>query len=180
MRLVDKRERLTRRDLMRYGAATTGAALVVAGATVASPTGAWAAEAKAISGEQMATLIQMARDIYPHDRFSDALYAAAVAGFDEEAAGDPAAKDALVAGLASLDAAAAAKGADRYVDLGWEADRTAILMDMQGDGFFQKVRGGLVVSLYNQEAVWTKVGYEGESYSKGGYLERGFNDVNWL
>jgi hypothetical protein len=37
-----------------------------------------------------------------------------------------------------------------------------------------------VVSLYNQPAVWSLLGYEGSSYEKGGYLNRGFDDVNWL
>jgi len=37
-----------------------------------------------------------------------------------------------------------------------------------------------VVSLYNQHDVWTKLGYEGPSWEKGGYLERGFNDIDWL
>ena len=172
--------RLNRRDLLRTGAATMGAALIVTGATLTCPTGAWAVEAKALSPEGMATLIQMARDTYPHDGFADALYAAAIAGFDEEAAGDSEARAALEAGLADLDAAAAGKGAERYIDLPWEGDRAAILQAMASSAFFQKVRGGLVVSLYNQPEVWKRVGYEGESVSKGGYIDRGFNDINWL
>ena len=28
--------------------------------------------------------------------------------------------------------------------------------------------------------LWPLFGYEGESYSKGGYLEHGFNDIDWL
>ncbi|TIM17407.1 MAG: gluconate 2-dehydrogenase subunit 3 family protein, partial [Mesorhizobium sp.] len=46
--------------------------------------------------------------------------------------------------------------------------------------FFQAIRGGLVVSLYNQKEVWPIFGYEGESYSKGGYIARGFDDIEWL
>ena len=40
--------------------------------------------------------------------------------------------------------------------------------------------GGLVTGLYNQKEVWPLFGYEGESYSKGGYIDRGFDDIAWL
>ena len=46
--------------------------------------------------------------------------------------------------------------------------------------FFQKVRGDLVVSLYNQKEVWPKFGYEGSSAEHGGYIKRGFADIDWL
>ena len=42
------------------------------------------------------------------------------------------------------------------------------------------VRGGLIGGLYNQKAVWPIFGYEGASYEEGGYMDRGFNDINWL
>ncbi|TIW51355.1 MAG: gluconate 2-dehydrogenase subunit 3 family protein, partial [Mesorhizobium sp.] len=54
------------------------------------------------------------------------------------------------------------------------------LKDIESSPFFQTVRSGLVVSLYNQKDVWPIFGYEGESFSKGGYIERGFNDIEWL
>ena len=44
----------------------------------------------------------------------------------------------------------------------------------------QAVRGDLVVSFYNQKELWPHFGYEGESYSKGGYIARGFDDIEWL
>jgi hypothetical protein len=37
-----------------------------------------------------------------------------------------------------------------------------------------------VVSLYNQKDLWTKFGYEGSSADKGGYINRGFNDIDWV
>ena len=46
--------------------------------------------------------------------------------------------------------------------------------------FVQKVRGGLMTGLYNNKEVWPVFGYEGESASKGGYIDRGFNDLDWL
>jgi hypothetical protein len=34
--------------------------------------------------------------------------------------------------------------------------------------------------LYSTPLAYTYFGYEGEAFSKGGYLQRGFNDLRWL
>ena len=56
----------------------------------------------------------------------------------------------------------------------------ALLRTIDSGPFFQKVRGDLVTGIYNNPEVWPLFGYEGESYSKGGYIERGFDDIEWL
>lgn len=165
---------LTRRALLSRTVAA--GALAVAGAGfIAAPDAAWAVEVTAISEHEMATLLQMARDIYPHDRVGDRFYAIAIKGYDT-AENQP-----MVAeGIAALDAAAQAAGHDDYVSIGWEQDRVAILRGMEDSAFFQTVRGGLVTGLYNQKEVWPIFGYEGESFSQGGYIYRGFDDIDWL
>ncbi|HYP58007.1 MAG TPA: Twin-arginine translocation pathway signal, partial [Beijerinckia sp.] len=67
-----------------------------------------------------------------------------------------------------------------YADIGWEGPRVAILQEIESGAFFQKVQSGLIVDLYNQKEIWPLFGYEGESASKGGYINRGFNDLAWL
>ncbi|RJL08610.1 Twin-arginine translocation pathway signal [Paracoccus siganidrum] len=165
---------LTRRALMSR--AVAAGALAVAGAGfIAAPDAAWAVEVTAISEHEMATLLQMARDIYPHDRVGDRFYAIAVKAYDSEE------QKALVAeGVAALDAAARAAGFDSYLAAGWEAERVEILRRIEDTAFFQAVRGGLVTGLYNQKEVWPIFGYEGESFSEGGYIDRGFDDIDWL
>ena len=37
-----------------------------------------------------------------------------------------------------------------------------------------------IVSLYNQKEVWPRFGYEGSSAEHGGYINRGFADIDWL
>jgi hypothetical protein len=169
---------ISRRELLkRTGAAGAAAVLVVSGHAVVSPQHAWGLETTALKPETMATLIQMARDIYPHDQVPDKYYAIAVKSHDENAGKDPAHKDLIEKGIADLDAKAGAGG---YRGLGWEEERVAVLKQIETTPFFQAVRGGLVVSLYNQQEVWPIFGYEGESYSKGGYIQRGFDDIEWL
>ena len=165
---------LTRRELLSRSMAA-GASFVVGAGYVASSDAAWALETTALKPETMATLIQMARDIYPHDHVGDEFYAAAVKGYDTAES-----KDTVEAGIAALNAAAAGKGHSSYLGAGWERDRVDILRGMEDSSFFQTVRGGLVTGLYNQKAVWPLFGYEGESFSKGGYLEHGFDDINWI
>jgi hypothetical protein len=46
--------------------------------------------------------------------------------------------------------------------------------------FFQSVRLKTVMVLYDNPIAWAHFGYEGEAFSKGGYLTRGFNDLKWL
>jgi hypothetical protein len=165
---------LSRRALLSRAVASI--ATVSIGANfVCAPDAAWALEVTTLRPETMATLMVMARDIYPHDRLGDEHYAVAVKGYDtaEEA-------EAVEAGIAALDAAAVGAGFASYAAVPWEADRVAILRGMEGSPFFQKVRGGLVTGLYNQKEVWPFFGYEGESYSKGGYIDRGFDDIAWL
>lgn len=174
MKDVLDRTTLTRRLLLKQSAAL-GITFAVGGSFVAANDAAWAIEVKHLKPDTMATLIQMARDIYPHDHVGDEFYAAAVKGYDNA---DKAAS--VEEGISALNAAARGKGHKSYLDIGWERDRVVVLRAMEKSGFFQTVRGGLVTGLYNQKPVWSLFGYEGESYSKGGYIERGFNDINWL
>lgn len=165
---------LTRRQLLSRSLAA-GALAVAGPGFIAAPNAAWAVEVTVITPAEMATLLQVARDIYPHDQVPDQFYAVAVKGYDSED------HKALVAeGVAALDAAAKAAGFADYVSAGWEEDRVKLLQSIEATPFFGTVRAGLVTGLYNQKEVWPIFGYQGESFSQGGYIERGFNDIDWL
>ena len=165
---------MTRRQLMSRGLAA-GTTLIVGAGFVAAPNAIWAYEPAALKPGTLATLIRMARDIYPHDHVGDAFYVAAVKGYDTA---DTAAE--IEAGVAALDAAAEDAGHASYLDAAWEDDRVALLETIEQSAFFQKIRSGLVTGLYNQKPLWPLFGYEGESFSEGGYIDRGFDDINWL
>jgi hypothetical protein len=165
---------LTRRQLLSRATAA-GASFVVGAGFIAAPNGAWATETAALKPETFATLVQMARDIYPHDKVGDEFYVIAVKGYDNAEAASG-----VEAGIATLNAVAQSKGHASYLDIGWERKRVDILRSMEEGAFFQQIRGGLVTGLYNQKAVWPIFGYEGASYEQGGYIDRGFNDINWL
>jgi hypothetical protein len=174
MRVVDRRNNVTRRIVLRGGAIAVPG--IAAGLAIV-PNAAWAQTAKNLAPATMTTLARAARDIYPHDRLADAYYITAVSAYDS---GKPEVRDLMSKGCAVLDTEGRKRHGSPYLSVIEESDRVAILKAIQDTPFFQKLRSDLVVSLYNQKAVWTKFGYEGSSADKGGYINRGFNDIGWV
>lgn len=173
---------VSRRSLIKSAGATLIVAAVTPAGMVLGRSQAWAATPQALKPETFAALVQMSRDIYPHDRLEDRFYAAAVSTLDSAAKADVAAKDMLEKGVEQLDGISERMGRGKYVANAQEDDRLAVLrqIDKQDSAFFQKVRGNLITGIYNNKEVWPLFGYEGESASKGGYVNRGFNDLDWL
>ncbi|QQP91507.1 twin-arginine translocation signal domain-containing protein [Skermanella sp. TT6] len=180
MRTIDKRVKVTRRNFLKSGAAAAGVTALASGTVAIAPSGAWAMTAKHLKPATMVTLVRMARDLYPHDRLGEAYYARAVEPYDGKAGENPDLKQLIEDGVVGLDTASQAKYARPYADVVEEGDRVAVLKSIESTPFFQKVRGDMVVALYNQPEVWVKFGYEGSSAEHGGYLERGFDDIDWL
>jgi len=181
MRDVDKRAGATRRVFLR-GAAAAAPAAAVGSAGLLAADAAWAQRAANLKPGTMVLLAKLARDIFPHDKVPDRFYVAAVWPYDAKAGPDAALRAMLEDGAAKLDAAAEAKFGVRggFVALNWERDRLPLIQAMTETPFFQTLRSDLVVSFYNQPELWPRFGYEGPSWEHGGYLERGFNDIDWL
>jgi hypothetical protein len=180
MREVDKRTRVSRRVFLRGSATALPAAAVAAAGMTIGAEEAWAQSATTLKPHTMATLARMARDIYPHDRLADVYYIKAVSGYDAMAAKDAKLAKVIEDGVAALDAAAQKRLKTTYMMVAWEDDRVALLTAAEKTPLFQKLHGDLLVSLYNNPEVWAKFGYEGASADKGGYINRGFNDIDWL
>jgi hypothetical protein len=178
MREVDRRSKIDRRKFLRTAAAAPAA--VVAATTGLSVDGAWADNAQALKPETMKTLARVARDIYPHDHLADQYYITAVTPWDTKAASDPKVKALVEQGVALLNELSLARYKLPYSAVAWEEQRVTLLREIEQSEFFGKVRGDLLVSLYNNHDVWPKFGYEGSSAEHGGYINRGFNDINWL
>ena len=80
-----------------------GAMVMVAGSNlVIGGNGAWAMSTKALTGEEAAMLVRMARATYPHAMLDDAIYGQVIHGLDEKAASDPALLRSLQEGAATL------------------------------------------------------------------------------
>ena len=179
MREIDRRSKIDRRNFLKTAAAIPPAA-AVAVTTGLSIDGAWADNAQTLKPDTMRALAKVARDIYPHDHLADRYYIAAVTPWDAKAASDPKVRSLIEEGVALLDQIAHANYKLPYAAVAWEEQRVALLREIEQTDFFGKLRSDLIVSLYNNPDVWPKFGYEGSSAEHGGYINRGFNDINWL
>lgn len=180
MRLLDWASKLSRRGFLAGGAATIAAVAVTGTAILTDSSAASAAETPGLKPEEVHALAKFVRDLFPHDRLEDVFYANAAAPLNDEAAKNASVKRLLVDGIAQLNRLAGAAGGKAYADLADEKMRVAVIKQIEGDPFFKKVYGTTIVSLYNQPALWPKFGYEGPSSALGGYIHRGFNDLDWL
>ena len=74
-----------------------------------------------------------------------------------------------------------AKAAIVYAAVAWEEDRVADPeRTRRRRRSSRRSAAASSSALYNQKEVWPIFGYEGEFLSKGGYIERGFDDIEWL
>jgi hypothetical protein len=135
------------------------------------PSRAWAVELQVLSSAEAAALLALIRSIAPHDTLDDSAYALVVKAVDGDAAASAEARAELKSGLASLGEA--------FSTVPEEA-RVFRLKAIESGAFFQSVRIKTLMVLYSNPITWAHFGYEGESFSKGGYLLRGFNDLKWL
>lgn len=123
---------------------------------------------------QAAVLLRLVRDIFPHDALKDEPYLAVVEQL-ASAAADPDFLQLLREGMSALDGAGEGAWINRS-----EVDRVAVLKEMEATPFFITVRVSTLFGLYGNPAIWSTFGYEGASYEQGGYLFRGFDDLDWL
>jgi hypothetical protein len=112
-----------------------------------------------------------ARTIAPHDKLEDAAYALVVRAIDTAVAKNAALRKQYKEGIAGLGT--------NFVSAPEEARVTA-LKKAESSAFFQTLRVDTLQTLYATPMAYAHFGYEGEAFSKGGYLYRGFNDLRWL
>jgi hypothetical protein len=169
---LSSRSPVDRRDFLK---ATTGVitGVLAAGSPLAlmAPSRAWAADLRAFTTAEGATLMAVARTIAPHDKLEDAAYAIVIQNIDSDAVRDGTTGKLMKEGVAALGAGFATAPENVRVDALKKVEQTP---------FFQTMRVKVFVVLYATEMAYRHFGYEGEAFSKGGYLFRGFNDLRWL
>ena len=114
-----------------------------------------------LSDQAVQAIVRAARAMYPHDALSDDVYRRVAGKLAEAAAEDSEAASTIDSGVEAM---------------GDGDDLSAI----EGTPFFELVRSTAVVEVYSDQRTWDMLGYEGPSFDKGGYLERGFDDLDWL
>ena len=168
---VSVKTAMPRRDFLGATGVVTG--LLAAGTPLAliAPSRAWAVDLKTLTSAEGAALMAATRTIAPHDKLEDAAYALVVQSIDADAAKDSSLLAMLREGIRGLGAGFATAA---------EPARVQALRAVESSAFFQTVRAKTLGTLYATPLAFAYFGYEGEAFSKGGYLFRGFNDLRWL
>jgi hypothetical protein len=166
---------LTRRNLLKGTGVLMGT--LAAGSTLAllAPSTVWALELKQLSKAEGETLLQMGRVLFPHKRLPDAVYALLSKDLDAAASADASTAKMLREGIERLNHLAGGSFVKATPKRRLEAVKA-----MEGQEFFNTVRGKCVTSLYDNEMAYATFGYEGSAWEKGGYIGRGFQDLKWL
>jgi hypothetical protein len=125
-----------------------------------------APETAALSGQAAATVTAVAHAMYPHDALPDEVYA----------------RVAEKLGAATESAAVVKFGVAGLTGFTEKSpvEQTQALREIEGSEFFELVRSTAIVEIYSDPRTWAAFGYEGPSFDKGGYINRGFNDLDWL
>ena len=162
---------IPRREFLAASGVLTG--LIAAGSPLAlmAPSRAWAVDLRTLSSAEGATLMAVMRTIAPHDKLDDAAYALVVQSIDADAAKDAQTLGILRDGVRQLGAGFLSAT---------EPTRVQALKAIESSIFFQTLRVKTLGTLYATPMAYAYFGYEGEAFSKGGYLVRGFNDLRWL
>jgi len=125
--------------------------------------------------DDAAVLEAVSRRVIPLHGIDTAPHDAVVAALAAAAARDAGTREVLAAGCAELR---------RHFGEAWRETPDAALDDYlraaEATPFFRTFTGIAIPAFVTHPAVWAAVGYEGESASKGGYLHRGFDSLDWL
>lgn len=128
-----------------------------------------------LGADDRANLVKLLRTAYPHSQFPDGPYERTADTILQQVGESTWHCTLLSRGLRTLDGAAG--GSFRDLD---DIAASKLLSDIADAEFFVFIRGVAVPILYDDHEAWAALGYEGESFSKGGYLHRGFDDLDWL
>lgn len=123
----------------------------------------------------VAAVARVVRVMFPHERFPDGPYERSARTIVDATASDVRFRTQLDQGLRDLDALGGAPFAELPPDKQLQA-----LQAISHTEVFEGIRSRVVTSLYDDREVWELLGYEGPSYDQGGYVDRGFADLDWL
>jgi hypothetical protein len=176
-------------DRRRFLTATlvfSGLAIGGIGAQVIGMSKAWASDPT--DSETKKVMLQMVKQMYPHDELSDEVYSEVLEqilnGFSGSELnvgddGDEAVDADIFNIMKAAESALNAQQQANFIDLD-DAAKLAALEAIQTQGHFIAIQYKFKSFFYHHPAVWEVIGYEGPSWMKGGYLHRGAGKIDWL
>ncbi len=171
MKLVD----FNRRRFLVAAIALGGAASGTVGPRVLQFSRAWAQAGSSLEDSALSALAQMARRLYPHDGVDDEVYGQIIDDALSATAADGSFADTLIAAEQALNA----QQSGDFLGLDEDAQVRA-MRAVEDSDFFAAIQFEVRLRVYSHPAVWEVIGYEGPSFQRGGYLNRGAGDIDWL
>lgn len=161
----------TRRRFLVATMAFSGLISTGIGAVLLRVGSAWAQSAEG----ELAELTRMARLLFPHDGIADDVYLEVIDSILSDSANDASMMEMLDEALTALNAA---QGGD-WLEAD-ENEQIAAMKAVEGEAFFAAIHGNVQARFYNHPKVWELIRYPGSSVEFGGYVDRGFDDIDWL
>jgi hypothetical protein len=165
---------ITRRTFIKAAGATGVTVYVLWSAPWMAPRVALAANLSSLDASQAKEMLAMARQLFPHDTLGDEYYWVVVQSIDKDMAGSAELATRIRDGLMQLNQAAGGDFASATTD-----KQIAAMTSLESTPFFNDMLNKTQFYFYNSKTVWPKFGYEGSAWEKGGYINRGFDDVKW-
>jgi hypothetical protein len=151
------------------------AALTLGGAAATAPflrsSQVWAET----DADMPAVMVKFARRLFPHEGMADRVYGEVVGQVLATTASNPATAGLVDGATRVLDSAASGS----WIDLG-EAEQLEVLRATENDPMVVGLRETVRFVFYENESVWKHIEYPGSSKEYGGYINRGFDDIDWL
>ena len=120
-------------------------------------------------------LLEVVYQLFPHERLSKDVYEQVTEHLDRRIgqSGE------LTVMMGDALEILTGNGNENWLEL-TEQEKAASLEKIQQTPFFQFVLNETLGGVYRHPLTWELLGYEGSSLEFGGYIDRGFNDIDWL
>lgn len=131
-------------------------------------------ESAGLKDVEVLSLVRVQQHILPHQGLANQVYLDAVVSLTSRTAEDGQFRQMIEDGIDGLN-----QQQEKWLEASEEKQLVA-LRGIDKSEFFKTMQTNALEQLYRDERTWGLVGYEGEAIKFGGYLNRGFNDIDWL
>ncbi len=128
-----------------------------------------------LDSEASIVAVQVARLLFPHQSLENEIYIQIARDIDSDISRRPQ----VNTWMESLPKLLDQQCDGQWLEMSLPVQIEALRKLEETETFFY-LRNRTIESLYRNPAVWKLVGYEGSSIEHGGYLNRGFDDIDWL
>jgi len=132
--------------------------------------------AEGFSDHEITTLAKLSHDLFPHDSLPGSVYQDVARTLNERISATPEVFRLIGDGIHGLDRMAGQGG---WGTLAYE-QRVTMLKQVETSPFFTTLTSLVEDTLYQHPKVWELLGYGGNALAQGGYIKRGFDDIDWL